>query len=107
MGIRLISPVAIALAAAFLAVASNSFTSSASAELAFGIGISTPLVSLGLARHHHHHHIPTRVIGVLTIAVSAWTIGASLVLAEPALASSPATSASGNGQPTGPAGRRR
>ena len=71
-----------------------------------GIGIGTPLVSLGLARHYHHH-IPTRLVGVLTIAVSAWTIGASLVLAEPTLASSPATSASGNGQPTGPAGRRR
>ena len=106
MRIRLISPVAIALAAAFLVVASSSFALSASAELAFGIGIGTPLVSLGLAQHYHHH-IPTRLVGVLTIAVSAWTIGASLVLAEPTRASSPATSASGNGQPTGPAGRRR
>jgi hypothetical protein len=63
-------------------VASSTFTLSAITELSFGIGIGTLVVSLGLARHYHDH-IPTLAIGILTTAVSAWTIVASLVFAEP------------------------
>jgi hypothetical protein len=106
MRTRLISSLAIAVAAAYLVAASHSLTLSAIAELAFGIGIGTPSshsASRGTTTLTPQPHVAE----VLTVAVSAWTIGASLVLAEPTLASSLASSASGNGQPTGPAGRRR
>ena len=81
MRIRFVSWVAIALAAAFLVVANSSFAASAITELAFGITIGTLVVSMDVARRYHDH-IPTLVIAVLTAAVSAWTIVASLVFAD-------------------------
>lgn len=79
MRIRFISWLATAVAAAFLVVASASFTSlTAIAWIAFGIGIGTLVVSAGVA-YRYRDHMPTLVTGVLTAAVSGWTIVASLV----------------------------
>jgi drug/metabolite transporter (DMT)-like permease len=80
---RYFSWLAIGLAAAFLVVASASFTSLlAIAWLAFAIGIGTLIVSAAIA-YRHRDHIPTVVTAVVTAAVSAWTIVASLVFSRP------------------------
>ena len=80
---RFILWLAVAIAAAFLVVISDSFTSlSAIAWLAFGVSIGTLAVSAGLA-YAYRDHIPTFVTAVVTAVVSAWTIVASLVFSQP------------------------
>jgi hypothetical protein len=82
MRVRYVSWLVMAVAAAFLVVASASFTSLAAiAWLAFGISIGTLVVSAGIA-YGYRHHIPTVVAGVLAAVVSAWTIVASLVFSQ-------------------------
>jgi hypothetical protein len=80
---RFMSWLAIAIAAAFLVVVTNSFTSlSAIVWLAFGVSTGTLVVSAGIG-YAYREHIPTVVTAVVTAVVSAWTIVASLVFSQP------------------------
>ena len=79
---RYISWLAIGLAAAFLVVASSAFTSLAAiAALAFAISVGTLVVSAGIA-YRYRDHVPTLVTALVTTAVSAWTIVASVVFSQ-------------------------
>ena len=85
MLIRYFLWLAVALAAAFLVVASASFTSLAAiAWLTFGIGISTLVVSVGIA-YRYRDHLSTLVTAIVSMGVSAWMIVASLVFSQPAV----------------------
>lgn len=75
---RFSSWLAIALAAAFLVVASVAFSASTTASLAFAIAIGTLVVSVGIA-YTYRAHAATTMMAVATAILSAWTIVASLV----------------------------
>jgi hypothetical protein len=75
---RYSSWLAIALAAAFLVVASVAFSAPTTAWLAFSIGIATLAVSISLGAAYLTQ-LSTSVVAVVTAGVSAWTIIASLV----------------------------
>ena len=81
MRIRFISWLAVGLAAAFLVVASSSFALPAIVALALGISIGTLVVSLGIA-YRYRDNVPTLVTGLMTAAVSVWTIVASQVFSQ-------------------------
>src|SRR3984893_8499234 len=82
MRIRFISWLVVGLAAAFLVVASSSFALPAIVALALGISIGTLVVSLGIA-YRYRDNVPTLVTGLMTAAVSVWTIVASQVFSQP------------------------
>jgi hypothetical protein len=78
MRIRYFSFVALAVAAAFLVVASQAFTVVDIANLALGVGIGMLVVSAATAARYRRH-IPSLVVGALAAVVSAWMIVASQV----------------------------
>jgi hypothetical protein len=78
MRIRYLSWLAIAIAAAFLVVASTAFALFDIANLALGVGIGTLVVSLFIA-YRYRDHVPSLVTGTVSAIVSAWTIVASQV----------------------------
>jgi hypothetical protein len=80
MRIRYLSYVALAVAAAFLVVATAVYQLSTVVELALGIGIGTLVVSLGISVRFREH-IPSFLVGACSAAVSAWMIVASQVYA--------------------------
>jgi hypothetical protein len=79
---RFLSWLAIALAAAFLVVATASYSLSVIASLALAISIGTLLVSIGVAVVCRED-VASVIVGFLTAAVSAWTIIASQVFSDP------------------------
>jgi hypothetical protein len=81
MRIRFISWLALAVAAAFLVVASTAFTLPDIVEIALGVGIGMLVVSLGIAGQNRDH-IPTLIISLVVAVVSAWTIVASQVFSQ-------------------------
>jgi hypothetical protein len=78
MRIRYLSWLAVAVASAFLVVASTAFAVFDIANLALGVGIGTLVVSLFIA-YRYRDHIPSLVTGAASAIVSAWTIVASQV----------------------------
>jgi len=81
MRIRFMSWLAVGTAAAFLVVASTTLTRPDITALALGISIATLVVSLGIA-YRYRDHVPTLVLGLLSAAVSAWSIVASQVFSQ-------------------------
>jgi hypothetical protein len=81
MRIRYLSYLSLAVAAAFLVVATVAFQASTVDALAFGMGVGMFVVSAGLAVGYRHD-LPPLVIGACIAAVSAWTILASLVFSD-------------------------
>lgn len=75
---RYSSWLAIAVAAAFLVVASVAFSASTTTWLAFAIAIGTCVVSAGLG-YASRRDLPAATIAGLTSVLSAWTIISSLV----------------------------
>lgn len=82
MRIRYFSFVALAIAAAFLVVASQAFAVVDVANLALGVGIGMLIVSAGVAVRYRRH-IPSLVVGSLAAIVSAWMIVASQAFSLP------------------------
>jgi hypothetical protein len=80
MYVRFISWLTMAIAAAFLVVATAAFGLSTVQWLAFGFGIGTLAVSIGLGVRYRRR-LPTVIPAVLGAIVSAWTVVASLVFA--------------------------
>jgi hypothetical protein len=78
---RFVSWLTIAIAAAFLVVATATYSLSAITWLAFAISIGTLVVSASLTLAYHRS-IATVVTGLVTALVSAWTIVASLVFSQ-------------------------
>jgi low temperature requirement protein LtrA len=78
---RFISWLVTGVAAAFLAVSTAAFSPPSIAWLAFAISIGTLTLSTGVA-YGYPAHTATRAAGLLTAAVSAWTIVASLVFSQ-------------------------
>jgi hypothetical protein len=78
MRIRYLSWLGLAIAAAFLVVASTAFAVFDIANLALGVGIGTLVVSLFIA-YRYRDHVPSLVTGLTSAIVSAWTIVASQV----------------------------
>ena len=78
---RFISWLAIALAAAFLVVATAAFTLSTVAALAFAVSIVTLAISAGIA-YRYRDHAASRLTAVASAAVSVWTIVASQVFSQ-------------------------
>jgi hypothetical protein len=81
MRIRFISWVALAVAAAFLVVASTAFALPDIVELALGVGIGMLVVSLGIASRHREN-VPTLITSLSVAVVSAWMIVASQVFSQ-------------------------
>jgi hypothetical protein len=81
MRIRFISWLVLAVAAAFLVVASTAFALPDIVELALGVGIGMLVVSLGIASGHRDH-VPTLIISLAVAVVSAWMIVASQVFSQ-------------------------
>jgi hypothetical protein len=79
---RFISWLVTGVAAAFLVVSTAAFSLQSIAWLAFAISIGTLILSTGVA-YSYRAHTPTRAAGLLTAAVSGWTIVASLVFSLP------------------------
>ena len=79
--LRFISWLAIGVAAAFLVVSTAAFSLSATTWLAFSISIGTLILS-SLVAYSYRAHTATRLAGLLSAAVSGWTIVASLVFSE-------------------------
>ena len=73
-----VSWVVVALAGAFLVVATSAFPLQAMASLALGISIGTLVVAASIA-YGYRHHVPTVITAGLVAEVSAWTVIASLV----------------------------
>jgi len=84
MRIRFISWLALAVAAAFLVVASTAFALADIVALALGIGIGMLVVSLGIA-YGYRTHIATLITALVTAVVSAWMIVASQVFSQAAV----------------------
>jgi hypothetical protein len=78
---RYLSWLAVAIAAAFLVVASAAFSPSAVTALAFAISIGTLIVS-GAIAYRGRRSVATAYTAVLVAVISAWTIVASLVFSE-------------------------
>jgi hypothetical protein len=78
MRIRYLSWLALAIAAAFLVVASTAFALFDIANIALGVGIGTLVVSLFIA-YRYRAHVPSLVTASASAIVSAWTIVASQV----------------------------
>ena len=78
---RFISWLAIALAAAFLVVATAAFTLSTVAALAFAVSIVILAISAGIA-YGYRDHAASRLTAVASAAVSVWTIVASQVFSQ-------------------------
>jgi hypothetical protein len=78
---RFVSWLALAVAAAFLVVASTSSAVGSITWLAFAVSIGTLLVSSAIALNSRGHAASGVVAGVIA-AISAWTIVASLVFSE-------------------------
>lgn len=78
MRIRYFSWLALALAAAFVVVASTAFAVFDIANIALGVGIGMLVVSLFIA-YRYRDHTPSLVTGALSAIVSAWMIVASQV----------------------------
>jgi amino acid transporter len=78
MRIRYLSYIALALAAAFLVVATAVFPLSTVVELTLGVGIGMLIVSLGIAERYRDD-LPSVLVGVSSAVVSAWMIVASQV----------------------------
>jgi hypothetical protein len=78
MRIRYLSWLALAIAAAFLVVASTAFALFDIANIALGVGIGTLVVSLFIA-YRYRAHVPSLVTAAASAIVSAWTIVASQV----------------------------
>jgi hypothetical protein len=76
-----VSWLAIAVAAAFLVVATAAFSLTVIAALAFAISIGTLIVSAALA-YYGRTHVVSVYTAVLVGLISAWTIVASLVFAR-------------------------
>jgi hypothetical protein len=81
MRIRYVSYLSLAVAAAFLIVATAAFSLSTVAALALGIGIGMLAVSFGVAALYRKD-LPSLVIGSAIALVSAWTIVASQVFSQ-------------------------
>jgi hypothetical protein len=75
---RFSSWLAVAVAAAFLVVATAAFPLPTIAWLAFSIGIGTLVVSAGIA-YASRSQVASLVTALVTAAVGVWTIVASLV----------------------------
>jgi len=71
----------VAVAPAFLVVATVAFSLPAVTALAFAIGIGALLVSSGVA-YYGRIHVVSVYTAVLVALISAWTIVASLVFAQ-------------------------
>jgi hypothetical protein len=82
MRIRYLSWLALAIAGAFLVVASSAFALFDIANLALGVGVGALVVSLFVA-YRYRAHVPSLVTGVASAIVSAWTIVASQVFSLP------------------------
>jgi hypothetical protein len=80
MRVRYPSFIALAVAAAFLVVATIVFPLSTVVELALGLGIGMLIVSLGIAARYSDH-IPSFVVGAISAVVSLWLIVASQAFA--------------------------
>ena len=78
---RFLSWMAIAIAAAFLVVATAAFSLPAIKWLAFAIGFGTLIVS-GTIGFSYRRHIPTVLTSLATALVSGWTVVASVVFSE-------------------------
>ena len=78
---RFVSWVAIAVAAAFLVVASASFSLSVIASLAFAISIGTLVVSAAIA-YADRSSVASLVPALVTFVISAWTIVASVIFSQ-------------------------
>jgi hypothetical protein len=78
MRIRYFSWLALALAAAFLVVASTAFAAVDIANVALGVGIGTLVVSAFIA-YRYRAHVPSLLTGACSALISAWTIVASSV----------------------------
>jgi hypothetical protein len=76
--IRYLSWLGLAVAAAFLVVASTAFAPFDIANLALGVGIGMLVVSLFIT-YRYHAHVATLVTGAASAIVSTWTIVASQV----------------------------
>lgn len=78
---RFLSWMAIAVAAAFLIIATAAFSLPVIKWLAFAIGFGSVIVSgsIGLS---YRGHVPTVLTSLATALVSAWTVVASLVFSE-------------------------
>ena len=83
MSTRYLSNLALALVAAFVVVASQSFSTSVFAWLAFGGGVA--FVAIALAQVVCHREFVHRALGAVTAAVGAWTIVSSLVFSASAV----------------------
>lgn len=82
MRIRYFSFVALAMAAAFLVVASQAFAVATVAALALGVGIGMLMLSASVVIRYRRH-IPSLAVGMLMAVVSAWMIIASQVFSLP------------------------
>jgi hypothetical protein len=78
MRIRYFSWLALALAAAFLVVASTAFAAVDIANVALGIGIGALVLSLFVS-YRYRAHRASLMTGACSAAVSAWTVVASTV----------------------------
>jgi hypothetical protein len=78
MRIRYLSCLGLALAGAFLVVASTAFALFDIANLALGVAIGTLVVSLFIT-YRYRTHLPSLMTGAASAIVSAWTIVASQV----------------------------
>ena len=75
---RFISWLAVGIAAAFLVVVSASFSPGTAASLALAVGISTLSLSAYVV-YSARGDVPAVVLGIASVAISAWTIVASMV----------------------------
>jgi hypothetical protein len=80
MRIRYFSFLSLAIAAAYLVVASVAYPLGAVAANALGIGIGTLVVSLGVGIYHWRRPATAAIAGAVAV-VSGWTIVASQVFA--------------------------
>lgn len=78
MSTRFASWVAVGIPAAFLIVATAAFRLEAIKWLAFAISIGTLVLSVGIA-YRYRNELASLLTAVVTVAVSAWTIIASVV----------------------------
>lgn len=78
---RFLSWLTIAIASAFLVVATAAFSLPAIAALAFAISIGTLLVSSAVA-YYGRAQVASLYTAVLVAVISAWTIVASLVFSQ-------------------------
>lgn len=81
MSTRFVAWLGIAIAAAFLVVATAAFSLSTIAWLAFAISCGTLMVSVGIAYLYRHDRVSLLTTCVVA-AISAWTVVASLVFSH-------------------------